>query len=158
MKALVDQLKWVGVGEAERGSGMECESWLTPGRFAALLGLFMLAAYRGGGGGEPLLLLSRFWSVSYQLAHYTRASFVVVRRMAALGWTENNCGLQLLAQMELDGVLSAFADLSPAAAAVVVELLLLLHLFLAGLTMYGLAYHLDRQQMGGGCGWAGLCL
>ena len=148
MKALVDQLKWVGVGKPSAVREWSAESWLTPGRFAALLGLFMLAAYPEVVVGSHSFYYRDFGLFQYQLAHYTRASFWSGEWPL---WNPlNNCGLPFLAQWNsmVCYPLSLIYLLLPLPWSL--NYFCLLHLFLAGLTMYGLAYHWTGSRWAAG--------
>ena len=65
----------MGVGKPSAVREWSAESWLTPGRFAALLGLFMLAAYPEVVVGSHSFSYRDFGLFQYQLAHYARAGF-----------------------------------------------------------------------------------
>ena len=124
------------------------EEWLTPGRFALLLGLLIVATFPGVLLGSTTFVIRDFGMFGYPLASFHRQSFW--RGELPLWNPFNNCGLPFLAQWNT-------LTLYPLA---LIYLLLpltwslsffcLAHLFWAGLGMYVLAYRWTGDRWAAG--------
>src|SRR5579859_4349964 len=117
----------------------DADGWFTPGRFALLLGAFVIAAFPGVVLGTDTFFYRDFASFSYPVAFYHRESFW--RGEFPLWDPFNNCGIPFLAQWNTGTLYppSLFYLLLPLSWSLGV--FCLFHLFLAGLGMYFLAHH-----------------
>ena len=127
---------------AASDSGPGSDAWLTPGRFAALLGVFIIACFPQVIGGLETFFYRDYALFGYPLAAYHRETFW--RGEVPLWNPLNDCGLPFLAQWNTLTLypLSLFYLLLPLTWALGV--FCLGHLFLAGMGMYFL-----------GCRWTG---
>jgi hypothetical protein len=120
------------------------EDWLTPGRFALILGALIFVAFPQVALGWETFILRDFGVFSYPLAHFQRACFW---RGELPFWNPyNNCGVPFLAQWNTmplypPALLYLLAPLRWS-----LGFFCLLHLWFAGLGMYFLA----RRWTGGG--------
>jgi len=134
---------------SEAGAGLEgrgaADEWLTPARFALVLGALIFAAFPEVLLGIETFVVRDFGLFAYPLAHYQRTCFW--RGELPLWNPYNNCGLPFLAQwntMPLYPPALVYLGLPLSRA---LGLFCLLHLFFAGLGMYFLARR-----------WTGNCL
>src|SRR5437016_1175098 len=122
-----------GTGELRAASG----DWLTPSRFALMLGLLILATFPQVLLGLETFVVRDFGFFAYPLAHFQRECFW--RGELPLWNPFNNCGLPFLAQW------NTMPLYPPALMYLVLPLtwalsfFSLVHLFWAGLGMYFLA-------------------
>lgn len=131
-------------GLAPRGD-RDAAAWLTLPRFAALLGLGILALYPGVVFGWRTFVFSDYGLFGYPLAHYVRESWL--RGEVPLWNPLSNCGLPFLAQWNsmVFYPFSVFWIVLPLTWALPV--FCLGHQFLAGLGMYVLAYSWTRHRL-----------
>jgi hypothetical protein len=118
--------------------GQAADDWLTPRRFAALLAVLIAAVYPEVLAGQATFFHRDFAIFGYPLAFYHRQCFW--RGEIPLWNPLNDCGLPFLAQWNTLALypLSLIYLLLPLSWSL--GLFCLLHLFLAGLGMYFLAY------------------
>jgi hypothetical protein len=127
---------------------VEAKEWVTPGRFAAVLLIFICAAYPDVVFGRNTFYFRDFGYFGYPLAHYFRES---VWRGELPFWNPlNNCGLPFMAQWNTMVFYpgSLFYLLLPLTWALGV--FCLAHLFLGGLGMYWLAYRWTQHRLSAG--------
>jgi hypothetical protein len=125
-------------------------SWLTPARFAALLGLILLAAFAEVVWGTASFVFRDFGHFGYPLAAYHRETFW--RGEMPLWNPLSQCGLPFLAQWNTMVLYpgSLFYLLLPLPWAL--SVFGLLHLFWAGLGMYCLTWSWTRHRLAAGVG------
>src|SRR6267378_7295218 len=118
------------------GSGA-VDAWITPGRFATILAVFICASFSDVVSGNASFFFRDFGFFGYPLAHYHRESFW--RGEVPLWNPLSNCGLPFLAQWNTLVLYpgSLFYLLFPLSWSL--SMFCLLHQFLAGLGMYWLA-------------------
>ncbi|MBU6399228.1 MAG: YfhO family protein [Verrucomicrobia bacterium] len=114
------------------------DAWFTPGRFAGMLALLIVAAFPDVVSGAGTFFLRDYGIFTYPLAYYQRQSFW--RGELPLWNSLSSCGVPFLAQW---GTLTLYPPalfylLFPLSWALGV--FCLLHLFLGGLGMYRLAH------------------
>jgi len=114
------------------------DEWLTPGRFALLLGLLIVATFPGVLLGGTTFIIRDFGMFGYPLAHFHRQSFW--RGELPLWNPLSNCGLPFLAQWNTLTLypLSLIYLLLPLTWSL--SFFCLAHLFWGGLGMYFLAF------------------
>ena len=114
------------------------DEWLTPGRFALLLGLLIGATFPGVLLGGTTFIIRDFGMFGYPLAHFHRQSFW--RGELPLWNPLSNCGLPFLAQWNTLTLypLSLIYLLLPLTWSL--SFFCLAHMFWGGLGMYFLAY------------------
>jgi hypothetical protein len=124
--------------------------WLTPARFAALLGLILLAAFAEVVLGMGSFVFRDFGHFGYPLATYHREAFW--RGEMPLWNPFSQCGLPFLAQWNTMVFYpgSLFYLLLPLPWAL--SVFGLLHLFWAGLGMYCLTWSWTRHRLAAGVG------
>ena len=126
--------------------GSEQGSWCTANRFALLLAGFICAAYPDVILGGQVFYFRDFGFFGYPLAYHHRQSFW--QGEIPLWNPYNNCGLPFLAQwntLVLYPGSFLYLVLPPVWA---LSLFCLLHLWLAGMGMYCLAYRWTRHRLG----------
>jgi hypothetical protein len=126
--------------------GKNAAAWLTPGRFAALLGLLILVCFFRVVAGWETFAFGDYTAFGYPLAFYQRECFW---RGELPFWNPyNNCGLPFLAQWNTLALypLSLFYLLFPLSWSL--GMFCLGHLFLAGLGMYFLAHRWTGSRLG----------
>jgi len=125
-----------------------CDSWLTPGRFAALLGLFIFCLFPAVLLGTQTFFFRDYGIFGYPLAAYHRECFW--RGELPLWNPLSNCGLPYLAQWNTLTLypLSLVYLLLPLPWSL--SFFCLLHLFLAGLGMYFLAFSWTNNRLAAG--------
>jgi hypothetical protein len=124
------------------------EAWLTPGRFALLLGLFIAAAFPGVLFGGTTFIIRDYGMFSYPVAYFQRQCFW--RAELPLWNPFNNCGLPFLAQWNTLTLypLSLIYLLLPLTWAL--SFFCLAHLFWGGLGMYFLAQRWTNHRLAAG--------
>jgi hypothetical protein len=136
-------------------SGMEtsvkpdaADEWLTPGRFALLLGLLIFATFPGVLLGSTTFIIRDFGMFGYPLAHFHRESFW--RGELPLWNPYSNCGLPFLAQWNTLTLypLSLIYLLLPLTWSL--SFFCLVHMFWGGLGMYFLAYRWTGHRWAAG--------
>jgi hypothetical protein len=127
-------------------TGPEFEAWFTQGRFAVILGLLILAAYPDVVFGRSTFFFRDFGLFGYPLAHFHRQSFW--QGEIPLWNPLNNCGLPFLAQWNTLVLYpgSLFYLLFPPSWSL--GIFCLLHLLLAGVGMYSLAFRWTACRSG----------
>src|SRR6267378_969437 len=135
------------MSETERANPITGD-WLTPGRFAVLLGVLVFAAYPQVFLGLQTFVYRDFGSFGYPIAYHLRESFW--RGEIPLWNPLSNCGAPFLAQWGVQALYppSLFYLVFPLDWALPV--FCLLHLYLGGLGMFFLA----RRWTGDGLGAA----
>jgi hypothetical protein len=135
------------MSETERANPITGD-WLTPGRFAVLLGVLVFAAYPQVFLGLQTFVYRDFGSFGYPIAYHLRESFW--RGEIPLWNPLSNCGAPFLAQWGVQALYppSLFYLVFPLVWALPV--FCLLHLYLGGLGMFFLA----RRWTGDGLGAA----
>jgi hypothetical protein len=126
--------------------GKNATDWLTPGHFAALLGLLILVCFFRVVVGLETFASGDFSAFGYPLAFYHRESFW---RGALPFWNPyNNCGMPFLAQWNTLTLypLSLFYLLFPLSWSL--GMFCLGHLFLAGMGTYFLAHRWTGSRLG----------
>src|SRR5262245_62417100 len=123
------------------------DEWLTPRRFAILLGAFILAAYPDVVFGPATFFFRDFGLFGYPLANYHREAFW--RGEIPLWNPLNNCGMPFLAQWNTLTLypLSLIYLLLPMPWSL--GIFCLTHLFLAGMGMYYLAFRWTGHRLAG---------
>src|SRR5207248_497921 len=120
--------------------------WLTPGRFALVLGLLIFAAFPQVLLGLQTFVVRDYGFFAYPMAHFQRECFW--RGELPLWNPYNNCGVPFLAQW------NTMPLYPPALIYLVLPLgwslsfFCLLHLFWAGLGMYFLAHRWTGNRLG----------
>jgi hypothetical protein len=124
------------------------DDWLTPGRFALLLGLLVVATFPGVLLGGVAFIIRDFGMFSYPVAYFHRQSFW--RGELPLWNPFNNCGLPFLAQWNTLALypLSLIYLLLPLTWSL--SFFCLAHLFWGGLGMYVLAHRWTRHRLAAG--------
>jgi hypothetical protein len=124
------------------------DEWLTPGRFALLLGLLIVATFPGVLLGGTTFIIRDFGMFGYPLAHFHRQSFW--RGELPLWNPFNHCGLPFLAQWNTLTLypLSLIYLLLPLTWSL--SFFCLAHLFWGGLGMYFLAYRWTNLRLAAG--------
>ena len=122
------------------------DEWLTPGRFALLLGLLILAAFPGVLLGGRTFVIRDFGMFGYPLAYYHRESFW--RGELPLWNPLSHCGVPFLAQWNTLTLypFSLIYLLLPLSWSL--SFFCLAHLFWSGLGMYFLAYRWTHHRLG----------
>ena len=124
------------------------DEWLTPGRFALLLGLLIAAAFPGVLFGGTTFIIRDFGMFSYPVAFFHRQCFW--RGELPLWNPFNNCGLPFLAQW------NTMALYPPSLIYLLLPLTWslsffgLAHLFWGGLGMYFLAHRWTHHRLAAG--------
>src|SRR5205809_4495945 len=120
--------------------------WLTAGRFAAVLGVLVVAGFPAVATGQRTFVFGDFGLFGYPLAYYHRQSFW--RGEVPLWNPLNDCGMPFLAQWNTLTCypLSLIYLLLPMPWSL--GLYDLCHLFLAGLGMYFLANSCTANRFG----------
>ncbi|MEW6304882.1 MAG: YfhO family protein [Verrucomicrobiota bacterium] len=126
--------------------GEEASEWFTPGRFAALLGLFWFVLFPDVITGTKTFVVRDFGFFAYPLAHYHRECFW--RGEIPLWNPLSMCGLPFLAQWNtlVCYPLSLFYLIFPLSWSLGV--FCLGHLFLGGMGMYFLAHRWTGHRFG----------
>src|SRR5256885_14748586 len=126
------------VSTAAPSAEVNSYDWLSPAKFAVLLGLFIFVLFPDVVLGTRTFIFRDFGIFSYPLAQYHRESFW--RGEVPLWNPLNNCGIPFLAQWNTLVLYpgSLFYLLFPLSWSLSVYCLL--HQFLAGLGMYWLAW------------------
>ena len=124
------------------------DEWLTPGRFALLLGLLITAAFPGVLFGGTTFIIRDFGMFSYPVAFFHRQCFW--RGELPLWNPFNNCGLPFLAQWNTLTLypLSLIYLLLPLTWSL--SFFCLAHLFWGGLGMYYLAHRWTHHRLAAG--------
>ena len=124
------------------------DDWLTPRRFAVLLGVLIVAVYPEVLTGQATFFHRDFAVFGYPLAFYHRESFW--RGEMPLWNPLNDCGLPFLAQWNTLTLypLSLIYLLLPLSWSL--GIFSLVHLFLAGMGMYFLAYRWTGNRFAAG--------
>ena len=124
------------------------DDWLTPGRFALLLGLLIAAAFPGVLLGGTTFIIRDFGMFSYPVAYFHRQCFW--RGELPLWNPFNNCGLPFLAQWNTLALypLSLIYLLLPLTWSL--SFFCLAHLFWGGLGMYFLARRWTGHRLAAG--------
>jgi hypothetical protein len=127
------------------GGGNVFEDWLTPGRYAALLGLLIVACFPQVVFGLETFFYRDFALFGFPLASYHRESFW--HGEMPLWNPFNDCGLPFTAQWNTLTLypLSIFYLLFPVSWSL--GMFCLGHLFLAGMGMYFLAYRWTGSRL-----------
>src|SRR5436305_1185345 len=125
-----------------------CDSWLTPGRFAGLLVGFLFCLFPGVLFGAQTFFFRDYGIFGYPLAAYHRECFW--RGEIPLWNPLSNCGLPYLAQWNTLTLypLSLIYLVFPLPWSL--SFFCLLHLFLAGLGMYFLAFSWTNNRLAAG--------
>src|ERR1035437_4702511 len=89
-------MKTTGVATETPLAAGAADEWLTPGRFALLLGLLVIATFPGALLGGSTFIIRDFGLFSYPVAYFHRQSFW--RGELPLWNPLSNCGLPFLAQ------------------------------------------------------------
>jgi hypothetical protein len=120
-------------------------AWLTPGRFALLLGILILTAFPDVLLGRRTFVFRDFGLFGYPLAHFHRESFW--RGELPLWNPLNHCGIPFLAQWNTLSLypFSLLYLLLPLTWSL--PFFCLAHLFWGGLGMYVLAQHWTRNRL-----------
>ena len=124
------------------------EDWLTPGRFALLLALLIVATFPGVLLGSTTFVIRDFGMFSYPVAYFHRQCFW--RGELPLWNPFNNCGLPFLAQW------NTLALYPPSLIYLLLPLgwslsfFCLAHLFWGGLGMYFLAHRWTKHRLAAG--------
>ncbi len=136
-------LPWLKV--LKSGTGKDFETWFTLKRFAALLGVLILAAFPQVVLGSHTFYYRDFGAFGYPLAQFHRDCFW--RGEWPLWNPLNNCGIPMLAQWNTLTLypLSLFYLLLPLPWSL--GYFCLGHLFLAGLAMYLLAHRWTNNRL-----------
>jgi hypothetical protein len=115
-------------------SGSEVDTWFTPGRFAVVLAVLIVAAYPEVALGASTFFFRDFGLFAYPLAYYHRESFW--HGEVPLWNPFNDCGLPFLAQWNTMVLypFSLFYVLFPLSWSL--GIFCLGHLFLCGMGMY----------------------
>ena len=134
-----------GVGESPSLKAGAADEWLTPGRFALLLGLLIFATFPGVLLGSTTFVIRDFGMFGYPLAYFHRESFW--RGELPLWNPLSNCGLPFLAQWNTMTLypLSLIYLLLPLSWSL--SFFCLVHLFWGGLGMYFLAYRWTNHRL-----------
>ena len=134
------------MGPAGRASA--ADEWLTPGRFALLLGLLVVATFPGVLLGGTTFIVRDFGLFSYPAAYFHRQCFW--RGELPLWNPFNHCGLPFLAQWNTLTLypLSLIYLLLPLTWSL--SFFCLAHLFWGGLGMYFLAYRWTHHRLAAG--------
>jgi hypothetical protein len=137
-----------GVGGSPLLKSGAADEWLTPGRFALLLGLLILAAFPGVLLGGTTFIIRDFGMFSYPVAYFHRQCFW--RGELPLWNPFNHCGLPFLAQWNTLTLypLSLIYLLLPLTWSL--SFFCLAHLFWGGLGMYFLAYRWTHHRLAAG--------
>ena len=124
------------------------DEWLTPRRFALLLGLLIVATFSGVLFGGVTFVFRDFGMFSYPVAYFHRECFW--RGELPLWNPFNNCGLPFLAQWNTLALypLSLIYLLLPLTWSL--SFFCLAHLFWGGLGMYCLAQHWTSHRLAAG--------
>lgn len=129
----------IATQQPERATAMkqDADAWFTPGRFAALLAVFLGVTFLGVVSGQETFFQRDFGVFTYPVAHYFRECFW--RGELPLWNPLNNCGVPLLAQWNTAVLYppSLFYLIFPLSWSLGV--FNVGHLFLAGMGMYFLA-------------------
>ncbi|MGO8925446.1 MAG: YfhO family protein [Limisphaerales bacterium] len=128
----------------------EADDWMTPGRFALVLGLLIFATFPTVLLGSSTFVVRDFGLFAYPLAYFHRESFW--RGELPLWDPLNNCGLPFLAQWNTLTLypLSLIYLLPPLTWSL--PLFCLAHLFWGGLGMYFLAYRWTHHRLAAALG------
>lgn len=123
-------------------------TWFTPGRFAGILGLLIFFSYPGVVLGWTTFVFRDFGLYGYPVAHYYRECFW--RGELPLWNPFNNCGIPFLAHWSTLVLypFSLFYLVFPLSWSLAV--FCLVHLFLAGLGMYWLAWRWTGHSLAAG--------
>ena len=124
----------------------DLDTWFTPGRFAGILGLLIFFSYPGVVLGWATFVFRDFGLYGYPVAHYYRECFW---RGELPFWNPfNNCGIPFMAQWGtiVFYPLSLFYLVFPLSWSL--GFFCLMHLFLAGLGMYFLAWRWTGNRLG----------
>jgi hypothetical protein len=133
---------------AQSQSEFTGESWLTPRRFAVLLGLLVLASFPAVLFGKATFVFRDFGLFSYPVAHYQRECFW--RGELPLWNPYNSCGIPFLAQW------NTMALYPPTLIYLLLPLtwslpfFCLAHLYWGGLGTYFLAWHWTGNRLAAG--------
>ena len=137
-------MKTTGAGTATSLETGATEEWLTPGRFALLLGLLIFATFPGVLLGSTTFIIRDYGMFGYPLAYFHRQCFW--RGESPLWNPYSNCGLPFLAQWNTLTLypLSLIYLLLPLSWSL--SFFCLGHMFWGGLGMYVLAYRWTGQR------------
>jgi hypothetical protein len=137
-----------GAGMGPAGRAGAADEWLTPGRFALLLGPLVVAAFPGVLLGGTTFIIRDFGLFSYPVAYFHRQCFW--RGELPLWNPLSNCGLPFLAQWNTLTLypLSLIYLLLPLTWSL--SFFCLAHLFWGGLGMYFLAQRWTRHRLAAG--------
>src|SRR5208283_3794874 len=129
------------------------DAWLTPGRFALLLAVLVVATFPGVLLGGTTFIIRDFGLFSYPVAYFHRQCFW--RGELPLWNPLNDCGLPFLAQWNTLTLypLSLIYLLLPLSWSL--GLFCLAHLFLAGMGMYFLAHRWAGNRFAAGVAGVG---
>ena len=130
------------------GRAGAADEWLTPGRFALLLGLLVVATFPGVLLGGTTFIIRDFGLFSYPVAYFHRQCFW--RGELPLWNPFNHCGLPFLAQWNTLTLypLSLIYLLLPLTWSL--SFFCLAHLFWGGLGMYFLAHRWTHHRLAAG--------
>jgi hypothetical protein len=137
-----------GVGGDPFLNAGAADDWLTPGRFALLLGLLIVATFPGVLLGGTTFIFRDFGMFSYPVAYFHRQSFW--RGELPLWNPFNNCGLPFLAQWNTLALypFSLIYLMLPLTWSL--SFFCLAHLFWGGLGMYFLAHRWTNHRLAAG--------
>ena len=135
----------IGNGSEPTPEPGAAEAWLTPGRFALLLGLLIVAAFPGVLLEGRAFVIRDFAAFSYPVAHFHRESFW--RGEVPLWNPLSSCGSPFLAQWNTLALypLSLIYLLLPLSWSL--SFFCLVHLFWGGLGMYLLAHRWTHHRL-----------
>ena len=122
------------------------DAWITPGRFAALLGLLIFAMFPDVLLGTRTFVFRDFGLYSYPVAHHVRESFW--RGEMPLWNPLNNCGIPFFAQWSTMALYPPFLFCVLFPLSWSLGVFCLLHLVWAGLGMYFLAHRWTGSRFG----------
>src|ERR1035441_9222336 len=141
----LSSVETTGTGGHSFLSAAAADEWMTPGRFALLLGLLIFATFPGVLLGSTTFVIRDFGLFGYPLAYFHRQSFW--RGELPLWNPLSNCGLPFLAQWNTLTLypLSLIYLLLPLTWSL--SFFCLAHMFWGGLGMYFLAYRWTGHRL-----------
>src|ERR1035438_4325865 len=144
----LSSVETTGTGGHPFLSAAAADEWMTPGRFALLLGLLIFATFPGVLLGSTTFVIRDFGLFGYPLAYFHRQSFW--RGELPLWNPLSNCGLPFLAQWNTLTLypLSLIYLLLPLTWSL--SFFCVAHLFWGGLGMYFLAHRWTHHRLAAG--------
>src|ERR1035441_3112064 len=144
----LSSVETTGTGGHSFLSAAAADEWMTPGRFALLLGLLIFATFPGVLLGSTTFVIRDFGLFGYPLAYFHRQSFW--RGELPLWNPLSNCGLPFLAQWNTLTLypLSLIYLLLPLTWSL--SFFCLAHMFWGGLGMYFLAHRWTQHRLAAG--------